>query len=106
MIKDNIDIKSHWEKTYSTKKVKELGWYEGSPEQSLALIEKCNLDKNDLILHIGAGATTLIDELLKFGFLNMVASDISETSLCKLQNRLGLESSQVLWIIRSEEHTV
>ena len=99
MIKDNLDIKSHWEKTYRTKPVTELGWYEDSPEQSLALIEKCKLDKNIVLLHIGAGATTLIDELLKLSYLNMVASDISETSLRKLQNRLGKESSQVLWII-------
>ena len=99
MIKDISNNRFHWEKTYKTYKVEDLGWYEDSPEQSLVLIEKCNLDKNDVILHVGAGATTLIDELLELGYLDMIGSDISETSLFKLRNRLGKESSQVEWII-------
>jgi SAM-dependent methyltransferase len=93
-------MKEHWERVYDKKPVKELGWYESSPEPSLSLIELCSLKKNAVILNVGAGATTLVDELLDLGYQNTIANDISESALQELQLRLGPErSALVRWSV-------
>ncbi|NQU33435.1 MAG: methyltransferase domain-containing protein [Bacteroidetes bacterium] len=102
------NLKSYWNRVYEKSEVEKLGWYEDSPEPSMRLINKCKLSMSGTILNVGAGASTLIDELLKNGYQNIIASDLSGTSLEMLKNRLGeKESQKVQWIIddltKSEE---
>lgn len=93
-------MKEHWERVYDNKAVEKLGWYESSPEPSISLIKACRLEKDARILNVGAGATTLVDELLKSGYLNTIANDISQAALEELQHRLGRDlSSKVHWIV-------
>ena len=93
-------MKEHWERVYEKKPVEEMGWYESSPEPSLSLIEHCKLEKNAAILNVGAGATTLVDQLLELGYNHIIANDISKAALEELQLRLGPEiSEQVHWIV-------
>ena len=93
-------MKEHWERVYEKKPVEEMGWYESSPEPSLNLIEHCKLEKNAAILNVGAGATTLVDQLLELGYNHIIANDISKAALEELQLRLGPEiSEQVHWIV-------
>ena len=61
-------MKEHWEQVYDQKNVEELGWYESSPGPSLELIEACRFHKGARVLNVGAGATTLVDELLDLGY--------------------------------------
>lgn len=92
-------MKRHWEKVYDEQAVSKLGWYEEHPDPSLKLIEQCRLDKDALILHVGAGATTLVDVLLQMGYSKMVVNDISTLALDKIQKRLGTElSNEIRWI--------
>ena len=94
------DLKSHWDKAYEKSEVNKLGWYEESPEPSLLLINKCKFKKDVFLLNVGVGATTLIDELLKIGYENILANDISSKAIAKLKNRLGdAQSRKVNWII-------
>ena len=93
-------MKAHWDQIYNKKSVESLGWYEEHPGPSLQLISKCNLGKEALILSVGAGATTLVDELLRIGHLNIVANDVSAPALDKIKARLGDDSaSKVRWIV-------
>jgi SAM-dependent methyltransferase len=93
-------MKEHWEQVYDQKKVEELGWYESNPGPSLKLIELCKLHKSARILNVGAGATTLVDELLDLGYKNMIANDISPAALEELRQRLGpRRSREVDWIV-------
>lgn len=95
----NKDMKAHWDRVYASQEVDRLGWYESMPEPSLRLISRCILNKEDPVLDVGAGATTLIDCLLRQGFQNIIAVDISEVALQKLRERLGEEkASRVQWI--------
>lgn len=94
-----IDFKHHWNKAYDKTEIKKLGWYEENPEPSINLIEKCELTKDSVLLNVGVGASTLIDELLKLGFENIIANDISESALNKLKARLGSDSVGVKWIV-------
>jgi SAM-dependent methyltransferase len=79
----------HWNKVYSKKPEDQLGWYEKSTEPTLRLIKQANLSKSAHILHVGAGSTTLVDELVGLGYENLWANDISEVALQKLANRVG-----------------
>jgi EEF1A lysine methyltransferase 2 len=92
--------KKHWNSVYSSREICTLGWYEESPTPSLTLISRTDIKKDEAIVDIGAGATTLIDNLIEQGFRNIVAVDISEVALNRLQERLGEEkSSFVTWIV-------
>jgi SAM-dependent methyltransferase len=90
----------HWEGVYEKQAVNKLGWFEAYPDPSLDLIETCRLGLDASMLHVGAGATTLVDILLQKGYENIVANDISTTALEKLKARLGPElAGKVLWIV-------
>ncbi|NNK83709.1 MAG: class I SAM-dependent methyltransferase, partial [Flavobacteriaceae bacterium] len=84
----NYNYKSHWNEKYQTTQDEDLGWFEDSPEKTMQLIEKCRLSKDAIILNVGVGTTTLIDELLKEGYTNILANDLSDVALEKLQNRI------------------
>ena len=93
-------MKTHWERVYQKSSVDKLGWYEANPEQSLSLIKQCHLKKDAAILNVGAGATTLVDELLETGYQNIIVNDISSSALEELQLRLGPNrSALVRWIV-------
>jgi SAM-dependent methyltransferase len=86
--KTAYDFEKHWNDAYQKSPVTNLGWYEETPIPSMELIEACNLPKEALIFNAGAGATTLIAELLKKGYSNMVVNDISSAALTELESSL------------------
>jgi len=81
------DLKSHWNTAYD-KEDKKLGWFEENPAQTMQLIESCKLETNAKILNVGAGTTYLIDVLLKEGYTNLIANDLSDLALHKLKERI------------------
>lgn len=93
------DLKKHWDSAYENNDITKLGWYEEDPIPSLQLIQKCDLSSDARILNVGVGTSTLIDELLNFGYSNLTASDISNTALEKLQTRLGANKNKVHWVV-------
>jgi ubiquinone/menaquinone biosynthesis C-methylase UbiE len=96
----NDKARDHWNSVYASKDINRLGWYEAAPEPSISLISKCPIGKDEPVLDVGAGASTLIDYLLDQGYGNITALDISETALQKLRGRLGEEKSRrVRWIV-------
>jgi ubiquinone/menaquinone biosynthesis C-methylase UbiE len=96
----NASMKEHWDEIYEGLDVDELTWYEEIPEPSIRLLSKCQINKDEFILDVGAGASTFIDYLLNQGFKNIIAADISETALNKSKERLGKEkASSVRWVV-------
>jgi len=96
----NVSMKDHWNRVYDSNETTRLGWYEAVPEKSLQLISQCDIQKDDPILDIGSGASTLIDALVEKGFRNIIAADLSEVALDKLKGRLGRKkASRVSWIV-------
>ncbi len=94
------DPKTHWNKVYLKKEVESLGWYEEKPQPSIELIKKSGIGKDALLLNVGAGATTLVDELVEQGYNNIIANDISHESLDKLKIRLGENKSKSInWVV-------
>ena len=93
-------MKEHWNEIYAALDTDELTWYEEIPAPSLKLLSKCHINKDEIILDVGAGASTFIDYLINEGFNNIIATDISEMALNKLKERLGKEkASFVRWIV-------
>lgn len=93
-------MKEHWNEVYESTEVNTLGWYENKPTLCLQLLDKCNIEKSDPILDVGAGASTFIDCLLDEEYINIIATDISEVALNKLKERLGVrKASKVKWIV-------
>ncbi|MCT4579881.1 MAG: class I SAM-dependent methyltransferase [Flavobacteriales bacterium] len=97
--KVNEDLRDYWDTIYTVVDYEKNGWYEKVPEKTLALIEQLNLVKDAHIMNIGAGTTTLIDELLNSAFTNISATDISETALNLLKERLQQQASAINWIV-------
>lgn len=93
------DLKQHWNTVYEKTALDELGWYEENPEPSMRLIKKCGLHKNAALLNVGAGATTLIDTLLKNGYKNIIVNDLSSIALEKLKTNLAGKSDYVRYVI-------
>lgn len=98
-IEMNNSMKEHWNEIYTWLETDELGWYEEIPESSIKLLSRCNINKNDSILDIGAGSSTFIDYLINQGYKNIIAADISEKAFDKLKKRLGEKASLVRWIV-------
>ena len=94
-----MDLELHWNKAYENTQTEKLGWYEEYPEPSLQLIKKCNLNKDSILLNVGVGATTLIDELVILGYKNIIGTDLSSTAVEKIKQRIGSVGHDVKWII-------
>jgi hypothetical protein len=84
----DYNFQKHWDAAYQKTPVTNLGWYEDVPEPSLTLINDCNLPKDSLIFNAGAGASTLIEALLKEGYTTMIVNDIAPSALIELKNSL------------------
>lgn len=90
------DLKTHWDNAYKNSPEEKLGWYETDLNPTLKLIEKANLSQNARILNVGAGSTTLVDELVNRSYANIIATDISEVALANLQSRIGDDKAEMI----------
>ncbi len=94
-----MDAQSHWEKIYMQKARDEVSWYRPHLETSLALIEKASAGPAASIIDVGAGESTLVDDLLARGYTNISVLDVSETAIDANRKRLGSASERVHWLV-------
>ena len=94
-----MDAKTHWEKVYTTKEPEAVSWYRAHLETSLALIERAAHSGSASIIDIGAGESTLVDDLLARGYENITVLDVSQTALDVTKKRLGALAEQIKWIV-------
>ncbi|MFD2565823.1 methyltransferase domain-containing protein [Pseudotenacibaculum haliotis] len=94
-----VNYTEHWDKAYTKNPTEKLGWYEEKSTQTLELISKTQLPKDASILHVGAGSSTLIDDMVEEGYTNQIANDLSAKSLQDLEERLGEKSDLVNFIV-------
>lgn len=96
---EEVNHKSHWDSVYANSPVEKLGWFESDLSPTLNLINKTQLIKSACVLNVGAGATTLVDNLAAKGYANIIATDISKVSLDHLKMRIGKASANIKFII-------
>jgi 2-polyprenyl-3-methyl-5-hydroxy-6-metoxy-1,4-benzoquinol methylase len=94
-----MDAKTHWEKGYTTKEPEAVSWYRPHLETSLALIERAAPSHSASIIDMGAGESTLVDDLLARGYENVTVLDVSQTALEVTKKRLGVLAEQIDWIV-------
>jgi len=94
-----MDAKTHWEKIYKTKEPEAVSWYRAHLETSVALIERAAHSRAASIIDIGAGESTLVDDLIARGYENITVLDISQTALDVTKKRLGALAERVNWIV-------
>ena len=94
-----MDTKTHWEKVYTTKQPETVSWYRPHLETSLALIERAAHSRSASIIDIGAGESTLVDDLVARRYENISVLDVSQTALDVTKKRLGPLAPQIKWIV-------
>jgi ubiquinone/menaquinone biosynthesis C-methylase UbiE len=93
-----MSAKDHWEQIYETKAPTQVSWYQEHAQLSLKLIQNTGIHRTDQIIDVGAGTSTLVDDLLDAGFEQITVLDISSRALRLARERLGNRASQVNWI--------
>ena len=94
-----MDARSHWENVYTTKALDAVSWYRPHLETSLELIEKVAPTRLTSIIDVGGGESTLVDDLLALGYLNLSVLDVSPTAIDVTKRRLGRAAERVHWVI-------
>lgn len=93
-----MEIKSHWEKIYSTKSDTEVSWFQEVPATSLNLIKDLDLLQTDAVLDVGGGNSNLTFGLFEKGYNDLTILDISGGALKRMQQKLGSATNKINWI--------
>jgi 2-polyprenyl-3-methyl-5-hydroxy-6-metoxy-1,4-benzoquinol methylase len=94
-----MDVRTHWEKIYSTKAPDQVSWYRRHLEKSLALIKRSASDRTASVIDVGGGESTLVDDLVEEGFQNITVLDVSQAAIDVNKKRLGERAERVRWIV-------
>lgn len=90
--------KQHWEQVYQTKSVDAVSWYQPHAAQSLALVHATGVARSAGIIDVGGGASTLVDDLLADGYMDVSVLDLSGAALGAARQRLGVSAERVTWL--------
>ncbi len=93
-----MEPRAHWDRIYVRKTPEEVSWYAPHLATSLRLIERAAATPEAAVIDVGAGQSTLVDDLLDRGFRNLTVLDISSAALEGAQRRLGAAASRVRWV--------
>ncbi len=92
------DKASHWQTVYSSKKPEAVSWFTPKLASSIKLLKLAGLTDTSRVIDVGAGASTLVDDLLNLGVNSVTALDISAAALDIARQRLGSRASGVSWL--------
>jgi trans-aconitate methyltransferase len=95
----NLNRKKHWENIYQTKELKDVSWYQPTPETSLDFFKQFNVTASAKIIDIGGGDSFLADHLLDLDFQDISVLDISSSAIDRAKQRLGERAKNVKWIV-------
>jgi SAM-dependent methyltransferase len=93
-----MDARSHWEQVHATKDPRQVSWFSPHLVRSLELIERAAPDRLASLLDVGAGQSTLVEDLLGLGYENISVLEISQTALDGLKARVGQAGRAIRWI--------
>ncbi len=96
---ENFDRKKHWENIYQTKELKDVSWFQPTPETSLDFFKQFNVPTTAKVIDIGGGDSFLLDHLLDLGYQDISVLDISAAAIDRAKKRLGDKAKNVKWIV-------
>ena len=94
-----FDRKKHWENIYQTKELKDVSWFQPTPETSLDFFKQFHVPTKAKVIDIGGGDSLLVDHLLDLGYRDISVLDISEAAIERAKKRLGERANKVKWIV-------
>ena len=95
---------SHWDAVYSEKRDARTSWFRPHLDESLRLIDALDLPRDQPVLDVGGGRSTLVDDLLARDFSDVSVLDLSAIALAEAQQRLGTLAHPVHWIVGDVTH--
>jgi ubiquinone/menaquinone biosynthesis C-methylase UbiE len=93
-----MDRKAHWENVYTKKAFDQVSWYREHLDTSMKMILGKGVSQDAAVIDVGGGSSTLVDDLLEKGFVDVTVLDISGQALEVAKKRLGSRSGDVEWI--------
>ena len=78
-----------WNNVYKSKNFDAVSWYADRLDTSLELIENNCSQKDNSIIDIGSGRSTLVDDLCALGYKKLTLLDVSEEAISQTLRRLG-----------------
>lgn len=91
--------KAHWEQVYQHKASDQVSWYAPHLATSLKLIERATAgNRHAVIIDVGGGEATLVDDLLLKSYTNVSVLDISQAAIDVARARLGPSAARVRWV--------
>ena len=88
----------HWEHVHRNKPVDEVSWYAPHLNRSIDLVRRTGATAASAIVDVGAGTSTLADDLTIAGYTNVAVMDLSFVALQLSRERLGTSAANVKWI--------
>jgi SAM-dependent methyltransferase len=89
---------AHWDGLWADRAPDEVSWFQAEPTQSLTLIRSVS-DRDDSVVDIGGGASSLVDLLLGEGYCELTVLDLASGALAKCRERLGERAQDVDWVV-------
>lgn len=78
-----------------------MGWPDAyHARQSVQLIRQTGVSRDAGIIHVGGGASTLVNDLFNEGYTRVIVLDLSEAALAASKTRLGQRADEVSWLVR------
>ncbi|HEY9144486.1 MAG TPA: methyltransferase domain-containing protein [Arenimonas sp.] len=75
-----------------------MSWYRPHLETSLGLLQRAGLSPGSRVIDVGAGASTLVDDLVALGVAHVTVLDLSAKALSLARARVGERVDQVTWL--------
>jgi len=97
MATDGVVSEQHWDRVHRSDPTG-VSWYQEKPVTSLELMDTLRVDAGTPVIDVGAGASTLVDELLHRQFRDVSVLDISAVALDVARRRLGADADRVHWL--------
>lgn len=94
-----MQAQEHWNQVYHSKASNQVSWFQEHADQSLKLIQATQVSTLAQIIDVGAGASTLVDDLLAHHYRHISVLDISEAALSVARQRLGQADKAVNWLV-------
>jgi len=94
-----MNKQAHWQSVYEAKAPTEMSWFRAHLDASLALIERVAPNRSARIIDAGGGESTLVDDLLARGYLDVTVIDIAPSAIEHCKKRLGSHSHSVRWLV-------
>jgi predicted cupin superfamily sugar epimerase/SAM-dependent methyltransferase len=89
--------RSHWENVYHSKAATQVSWYRPHLDVSLSLLQRFGPGPQAALIDVGSGASTLVDDLVAEGYVDLTVLDLSASALDVVRQRLAAVADRIEW---------